>query len=307
MHVLVTGGAGFIGSHTVERLLELGATVRVLDNFTSGKSANLRGHERLEVVAGDIRDLPAVEQALDGISHLLHLAAQVSVTASVTDSIGSGQTNVAGFLNVLDSARRRKVQRFVYASSSAVYGIAPSSACTETTTPEPVSPYGLEKLINDLYAATYARLYGISSLGLRYFNVYGPRQDASSPYSGVISLFMRCLRQREPLTIFGDGGQTRDFIDVADVADVNAQALDCTIDGVCNVGTGHAVSLLELVHLMSETVGRAAQIRLLPERTGDIRHSNADNTRLRAAFNISNFTSVAAGLERLWRANQSHH
>lgn len=307
MHVLVTGGAGFIGSHTVERLLELGATVRVLDNFTSGKSANLRGHERLEVVAGDIRDLPAVEQALDGISHLLHLAAQVSVTASVTDSIGSGQTNVAGFLNVLDAARRRKVQRFVYASSSAVYGIAPSSACTETTTPEPVSPYGLEKLINDLYAATYARLYGISSLGLRYFNVYGPRQDASSPYSGVISLFMRCLRQREPLTIFGDGGQTRDFIDVADVADVNAQALDCTIDGVCNVGTGHAVSLLELVHLMSETVGRAAQIRLLPERTGDIRHSNADNTRLRAAFNISNFTSVAAGLERLWRANQSHH
>ena len=307
MHVLVTGGAGFIGSHTVERLLELGATVRVLDNFTSGKSANLRGHERLEVVAGDIRDLPAVEQALDGISHLLHLAAQVSVTASVTDSIGSGQTNVAGFLNVLDAARRRKVQRFVYASSSAVYAIAPSSACTETTTPEPVSPYGLEKLINDLYAATYARLYGISSLGLRYFNVYGPRQDASSPYSGVISLFMRCLRQREPLTIFGDGGQTRDFIDVADVADVNAQALDCTIDGVCNVGTGHAVSLLELVHLMSETVGRAAQIRLLPERTGDIRHSNADNTRLRAAFNISNFTSVAAGLERLWRANQSHH
>lgn len=307
MHVLVTGGAGFIGSHTVERLLELGASVRVLDNFSSGRAANLPSHGQLDSVAGDVRDIGAVERALEGIDHVLHLAAQVSVTASVADPVASCQTNVVGFLNVLDAARRRNVKRLVYASSSAVYGLPRSDASGETAPPGPISPYGLEKLVDDQYGGMYSRLYGVSSLGLRYFNVFGPRQDASSPYSGVISVFMHRLRQREPLTVFGDGGQTRDFVYVGDVAEINARALDSRLEGICNVGTGHAVTLLELVGLMGKTAGRPAEVIQLPERPGDIRHSRADNTRLREQFQFNDFTSVAAGLERLWREHHPQH
>lgn len=301
MHVLVTGGAGFIGSHSVERLLAQGARVRVFDNYSSGKQANLPRHAALEAWTGDVRDRDAVERALDGIDHVLHLAAQVSVTASVDNPIGSGQTNVGGFLNVLDCARRRQVRRFVYASSSAVYGIAQPGPCRESGIPAPISPYGLEKQINDLYAGMYRELYRVSTLGLRYFNVFGPRQDAASPYSGVISIFNRCLRQGEPLSIFGDGHQTRDFVYVGDVAEVNARALASDAQGVCNVGTGHAISLLELVRLMGQTAQRPAAVRHLAERAGDIRHSSADIARLRQEFDFHHFTSVATGLERLWR------
>lgn len=301
MNVLVTGGAGFIGSHSVERLLQSGAAVRVLDNFSSGARTNLPAHPRLHTVTGDIRDGAAVETALDGISHVLHLAAQVSVAASVAAPIASAQTNVAGFLNVLDAARRRNVRRFVYASSSAVYGLPAQAPTSEDAALGPLSPYGLEKSVNDLYGALYARLYGLSILGLRYFNVFGPRQDPSSPYSGVISVFVRCLRQREALTVYGDGRQTRDFVYVDDVANVNLRALEAPLEGVCNVATGHAVSLLDLIAILGKTAGFAPDIHFAEERAGDIRHSRADNTRLREAFEIQTFTSLAAGLERLWR------
>lgn len=302
VHVLITGGAGFIGSHTVERVLDLGATVRVFDNLSSGKLTNLPNRPGLQTVNEDIRDLPAVEQAFDGISHVLHLAAQVSVSASIEDPLASSGTNVGGFLNVLDTARRRDVARFVYASSSAVYGAPGADPSSETTAAKPISPYGMDKLLNDSYADLYGRLYGLSCLGLRYFNVFGTRQDASSPYSGVISIFMRSLRRREPLTIFGDGQQTRDFVYVEDVANVNALALSARLEGVCNVATGTTVSLLELTEMLGETVGRTPEIQMLAERAGDIRHSSADNARLCAAFALPGFTSVAAGLERLWRA-----
>lgn len=302
MHVLITGGAGFIGSHTVECMLDLGATVRVFDNLSSGKVTNLPKRAGLQTVTGDIRDLPAVERAFDGISHVLHLAAQVSVAASMGDPLGSSGTNVGGFLNVLDAARRRAVARFVYASSSAVYGVPGENPSSETTPPRPISPYGLDKLVNDSYADLYGKLYGLSCLGLRYFNVFGARQDASSPYSGVISIFMRSLRRHEPLTIFGDGRQTRDFVYVKDVANINALALSAGLEGVCNVATGTTVSLLELTEILGKTVGRAPEIRMLPERAGDIRHSRADNARLRAAFVLPGFTSIATGLERLWHA-----
>lgn len=301
MNVLVTGGAGFIGSHTVERLLQSGAAVRVLDNFSSGTRANLPSHPRLHTVAGDIADRAAVEAVLDGISHVLHLAAQVSVAASVAAPLASAQTNVAGFLNVLDAARRRQVRRFVYASSSAVYGVPDRAATGEDAPVAPLSPYGLEKSINDLYGAMYARLYGLSILGLRYFNVFGPRQDPSSPYSGVISVFVRCLRQRNSLTVYGDGGQTRDFVHVDDVANVNLRALEAPLEGICNVATGRAVSLLELIGILGETTGVAPHIQFAAERAGDIRHSRADNHLLRDAFGIHTFTSLAAGLDRLWR------
>jgi UDP-glucose 4-epimerase len=301
MHVLVTGGAGFIGSHTVDRLLARGATVRVLDNLTSGKRANLPMHPKLELVVGDIREPSAVEQAMDGVSHVIQLAAQVSVAASVDDPAGSAATNIGGFLNVLHSARRHAVQRFVYASSCAVYGSGAALPTGESTTPRPISPYGLDKLVDDLYAAMFRDLYGMSCLGLRYFNVFGPRQDASSPYSGVISIFMRATRAGAPLCIYGDGRQTRDFIYVQDVAAINEQALGASLEGVCNVATGRTTSLLELVDAIRALTGHAGAIQWMAERCGDIRHSGGDNTRLRAELGHDSFTAVETGLRSLWK------
>ena len=218
MHVLVTGGAGFIGSHSVDRLLESGARVRVFDNFSSGRRENLTPHPLLEIMVGDIRDRAAVADALAGITHVLHLAAQVSVATSMEAPLASADVNVGGFLNVLDAARAHRVQRMVYASSAAVYGVPARLPLHEEDPMLPLSPYGLEKSINDQYAALYREIYSQSSLGMRFFNVFGPRQDPSSPYSGVISLFVRRLREGQPLTVNGDGLQTRDFIFVGDVA-----------------------------------------------------------------------------------------
>ncbi len=310
MHVLVTGGAGFIGSHSVERLLGEGAAVRVLDNLASGKLANLPRHPRLAVQRGDIRDEAALAAAFDGVSHVLHLAAQVSVTASVAAPRESAAVNVGGFLGVLDMARRRGVERFVYASSSAVYGVPDGARSSEAAPARPISPYGLEKAVNDQYGALYAALYGMSIAGLRYFNVFGPRQDPSSPYSGVISIFVDRLRRGAPLTVHGDGGQTRDFVYVDDVARANAQALGARMGGVCNVASGRAVSLLELVEQLGRAAGRQPRLCFGPERAGDIRHSGADNARLRAELGVDSFTSLADGLARLWAAapgNGVHH
>jgi UDP-glucose 4-epimerase len=300
MQVLVTGGAGFIGSHTVERVLELGATVRVLDNLSSGKRCNLREHPKLELIVGDIRQPAAVEQAMDGVSHVIQLAAQVSVAASVDNPASSAATTVSGFLNVLDSARRHAVQRFVYASSSAVYGAVAGKPTSESALPKPISPYGLDKLVDDLYAGMFRDLFSTSCLGLRYFNVFGPRQDASSPYSGVISIFMRALRGGNPLRIYGDGRQTRDFIYVDDVARINALALDARLEGVCNVATGRSISLLELVDALTALTGCAAPIEWMTERCGDIRHSGGDNGRLRTELDYHSFTTVETGLLGLW-------
>ncbi|MDD5295841.1 MAG: NAD-dependent epimerase/dehydratase family protein [Rhodocyclaceae bacterium] len=300
MHVLVTGGAGFIGSHSVDRLLETGARVRVLDNFSSGKPENLEPHPFLEVVAGDIRDREAVAQAMSGISHVLHLAAQVSVAASMEDPLGSAEVNISGFLNVLDSARREGVRRFVYASSAAVYGMPARLHIHEEDPALPISPYGLEKSVNDQYAHLYREIYGFSCLGQRYFNVFGPRQDPSSPYSGVISIFARSLREGRPLTVHGDGLQTRDFIYVGDVAAANVLALNSEQGGVCNVATGQEVTLLQMVDDLAAVAGVQADIRFGPGRAGDIRHSSADNHRLTQDIGLKRFTSLRDGLARLW-------
>lgn len=302
MHVLVTGGAGFIGSHSVDRLLESGARVRVLDNFSSGHRENLNAHPALEIVAGDIRDRAAVDAALDGISHVLHLAAQVSVVASVEEPVDSAATNVGGFLNVLDGARRHSVTRVVYASSAAVYGVPATLPLDETSHTAPISPYGLEKSINDQYGRLYRELYGMSTLGLRYFNVFGPRQDPSSPYSGVISIFARRLGQGQGITVFGDGLQTRDFIYVGDVARANVAALQSGAAGVCNVATGRTVTLLQLVETLAAVAGVAPQVSHGESRVGDIRDSAADNARLRTELGVDAFTSLHDGLARLWAA-----
>jgi UDP-glucose 4-epimerase len=302
MHVLVTGGAGFIGSHSVDLLLASGARVRVLDNFSSGRRENLVNHTQMEIITGDIRDKVAVDAALAGITHVLHLAANVSVVTSVEQPLTSAAVNLTGFLNVLEGARQQGVQRMVYASSAAVYGVPVKLPVDEAMLVAPISPYGLEKFINDQYAALYQELYDFSAMGLRYFNVYGPRQDPSSPYSGVISIFERRLRDGKPLTIYGDGQQTRDYIYVGDVARANIAALRGVANGVCNVATGRTVTLLDMLDTLATVAGVTPVVSHGEARTGDIRHSSAVNAKLRTVLKVDGFTSLREGMQQLWTA-----
>lgn len=297
--VLITGGAGFIGSHSAEVLLAAGAHVRVLDNFSSAKRSNLPDHHGLEVIEGDIRDRDAVERAMQGVDHVLHLAAQVSVPASIADPLVSGQTNVMGFLNVLDAARRNKVARFVYASSAAVYGVPSRLPLSEDSSVAPLSPYGLEKSVDDQYAAMYHDLYGLSILGLRYFNVYGPRQDPASPYAGVISRFTEALMNDKELRVYGDGRQTRDFIFVKDIAELNRRALEHTESGVCNMATGRSVTLLELIAALAQCASRTAKVRHEPPAVGDIRDSSVSPSRMHELFGFPKMTPLSDGLRQL--------
>ncbi|RMH37573.1 MAG: NAD-dependent epimerase/dehydratase family protein [Nitrospirae bacterium] len=299
MYVLVTGGAGFIGSHTVEALLAEGATVRILDNFSTGKRANLPHHPKLDIQAGDIRDAAVVGQAMQGVTHVLHLAAQVSVHASVESPPTSCSHNVLGFVTVLHAARSHGVQRLVYASSAAVYGVPDEVPVAERAPVRPISPYGLEKSIDEHYAALFQRLFGFPSLGLRYFNVYGPRQDPCSPYAGVISKFVHCAEQHRPLTVYGDGLQTRDFVFVRDVAAINVRALHSTMTGVCNVGTGTRWCLLDLIETLSHCLGNPLRLTYAPAQAGDIPHSGARIDVMRDAFGIRHLTPLSDGLNAL--------
>lgn len=302
MPVLVTGGAGFIGSHSVEQLLEANIPVRVLDNFSTGSRQNLPSHSLLEIQEGDIRDDVTVQKAMEDMTHVLHLAAQVSVQASVDDPPGSCSTNIGGFVNVLQAARSFRVQRFVYASSAAVYGRSTQLPLSEMDMAQPCSPYGLEKYVNDQYAALFAREFGLSLLGLRYFNVYGPRQDPQSPYAGVISKYISMIEQQRPLTIFGDGAQTRDFIFVKDVAKANVEALQSKMTGVCNVATGLSVSLLHLIEVLSRCVNQRLEIVHQPAQPGDIPVSEANINQFRSLLNASDLTNVENGLQLLLEA-----
>jgi len=301
--VLVTGGAGFIGSHTVDLLLQAGLAVRVLDNLSTGRLGNISKSANVEFLHGDICDFEAVDRAMAGVTHVLHLAAQVSVAFSIENPLVSASNNITGFLNVLESAKRHGVRRFVYASSAAVYGVPVFLPLDEESPLKPLSPYGLEKLINDNYAALYGDLHGLSILGLRYFNVYGPRQDPRSSYSGVITIFNDRLHSRQPITIFGDGTQTRDFIYVADVAKSNLAALSSDFSGICNVATGHSVTLLQLVEQMSDVAGYRPEICFSPDRNGDIRNSAACNSRLKSHLGVNEFVPLRDGLAALWEAD----
>lgn len=299
MHILVTGGAGFIGSHSVEAMLAHGARVRVLDDLTSGFRANLPQHAALEFVHGDIRDTATVREAMRGIDHVLHLAAQVSVPESVKDPLHSHSINIAGFLNVMDAARLAGVKRMAYASSAAVYGVPVELPLTEASPVAPLSPYGLEKLSNDHYAKLYGELYGFNAVGMRYFNVYGPRQDPSSTYSGVISKFATWALQGEAFNMFGDGLQTRDFIYVGDIARANLAALQSDARGVINVATGRTVTLLQLADAIGAAVGRRMEIRHLAAREGDVPHSSVTPVRLRAELGVTDPVVLEDGIKRL--------
>jgi len=299
MYVLVTGGAGFIGSHSVEALLNIGARVRVLDNFSTGKRQNLPSHANLEVRTGDIQNIQDVNDAVTDVTHILHLAAQVSVQDSIIHTAKSCSVNIQGFVNVLEAARTHKIDRMVYASSAAVYGYPQQLPISEEDPVQPISPYGLEKCVNDQYAELFHSLFGCSMLGVRYFNVYGPRQDPKSPYAGVISKFIQFIEQQEPLTVFGDGSQTRDFVFVHDVAQANVQGLRSDITGVCHVATGTSRSLLDMIQTLSSCVGYELPVIHHDAQAGDIPHSAAKVEKLTQALGVQCNTRFEDGLKLL--------
>jgi UDP-glucose 4-epimerase len=301
MKVLITGGAGFIGSHLTDRLLEVGAEVRILDDLSTGKRENLPDHDALEFIEGDIRDTEMVSRCLKGVDAVVHLAAIASVQASIDDPIRTHQVNFDGTLNLLEASRRTGIKRFLYACSAAVYGDAASVPVSENVALNPLSPYAVDKLTGEYYLLHYHRKHGLAATSFRFFNIYGPRQDPSSPYSGVISIFVNCLQRDRPVTLFGDGSQTRDFVYVADLADLLARAVSGLdgVGGVFNVGTGVRYSLLQLLECLEKLSGSKIVRRHEAARLGDIQHSCADVSRLKQVFGSAPATPFDRGLKKL--------
>jgi nucleoside-diphosphate-sugar epimerase len=297
---LVTGGAGFIGSHLAEELERRGERVRVADSLITGHRRNLAHLRTIEFVEGDLADLDVARTAVDGVDYVLHQAAIPSVPRSVTDPITSNRANIDATLNVLVAARDAGVRRVVYAGSSSAYGDMPTLPKREDMPTDPLSPYALQKLVGEQYLRLFTRLYGLETVTIRYFNVFGPRQDPSSAYSGVISLFaMRMLEGRAP-TIQGDGGQTRDFTYVANVVDGVLRA--CTAPRasgeVINVAVGGRISINELCARMASVLGSTVQPEYTPPRAGDVRDSQADLTRAREILGYEPIVSFEEGLRR---------
>ena len=300
MRVLVTGGAGFIGSHLTDALCAEGATVRVLDDLSTGHRSNLAASPSAELTVGSVTDFDAVRRLAEGCEVIFHQAAIASVPRSIEDPRSSHAVNVGGTVNVLEAARQAGVRRVVFAGSAAVYGTR-EGAVTETDAPAPGSPYAVEKLASEHYMRMWPAIYGVSTVTLRYFNVFGPRQDPSSPYSGVVSIFADRLRAGQPVTIFGDGGQTRDFVAVDDVVRANLAAAKAGIDGalVANVARGQATSLNMLYLTLAGLLGGPREPRYGPTRAGDVRHSLANVDRARAALGFIAQTGIQEGLARI--------
>lgn len=307
--VLVTGGAGFIGSHLVEGLLQLGHEVRVLDNFSTGKSQNLIGlgnglwspGKDFEVIEGDIRDLETVCKAMAGMQAVFHEAALGSVPRSVADPVTTHQVNADGTLNILLAARDSHAQRVVYASSSSVYGDSQRLPKLEGEEGLPLSPYALTKQINERYGRLFMQLYGLETIGLRYFNVYGPRQDPQSEYAAVIPRFISALLGERAPVVYGSGQQSRDFTYVRDVVAANICALEApakTWGSAYNVGRGDKVSLLELLETLQDILGMKIEPRFEPPRPGDVMHSSADVTLAKTAINFQAQYDLRGGLEQ---------
>jgi nucleoside-diphosphate-sugar epimerase len=303
---LITGGCGFIGSHLAEALVAEGVDVRVLDNFSSGKPENLKGFgSGIEVIRGDIRDPVALRDAVKGVDHIFHEAALVSVSVSVEQPAENDAINIRGTLNVLQAAREANVKRVVLASSAAVYGNNPELPKRETMLPEPESPYALGKLAGEYYLKLFSRLYGVETVSLRYFNVFGPRQDGKSMYSGVISRFADDIRQGRAPTIFGDGGQTRDFVYVKDIVQANLLAMRTPSAGkgeIFNVATGRQISLLQLWETLKKITGSTLAPQFRDARAGDIRHSLADISKIQTSLGYEPEFSLEDGLRALLNA-----
>lgn len=300
MNVLITGGAGFIGSHLTQRLEGEGHRVRVLDNLSTGKRENLAG-ARAEFAQGDIREAETVDRCVRDVDAVVHLAAVASVQASIDDPLGTHATNFDGTLHLLDAAQRHGVKRFLYASSAAVYGDTERLPVDEDVALNPLSPYAADKLAGEYYLRHYVRRYGLDATAFRFFNIYGPRQDPSSPYSGVISIFVDRLARGERLTVFGDGHQTRDFVYVGDLVAILAAALARRdlAGTVMNVGTGTEQSLLDLITALEMLAQRSIEREHRPARPGDILRSRANVERLRRHFGTVPATPLAEGLRDL--------
>jgi nucleoside-diphosphate-sugar epimerase len=295
---LVTGGAGFIGSHLVDALLRRGARVRVADNFSTGRRENVPSS--VEVVEGDLAEESVARRAVDGCEFVLHQAAIPSVPRSVSDPVSSHRANVDATLNVLVAARDAGVKRLVFAGSSSVYGNAPTLPKHEDMPPSPLSPYALQKLTSEQYCRLFASLYGLETVTTRYFNVFGPRQQPGSPYSGVISLFVEALAHGRAPHVHGDGGQTRDFTYVGDVVrGVLACCEKPNVSGeVINVAAGGRVSLRELIDTLQRILGTAVLPTFGPTREGDVRDSQADIQKARRLLGFESIWSLEDGLRK---------
>jgi UDP-glucose 4-epimerase len=301
---LVTGGAGFIGSHLVEGLTARGRRVRVLDDFSTGLRANLEHiHPAPEIVSGDVADAATVERAVAGVGVVFHLAALASVQRSVEKPWDTHRVCADGTLAVLDAARRLGVRRVVYAASSSAYGIPAGDVQHEDDPLSPLSPYAAAKLAGELYAQAFATTYGLETVRLRFFNIFGPRQRADSPYSGVIALFTAALSSGRTPTVFGDGLQSRDFTFVTDVVAALVRAAEAPgVSGrVYNVGTGRAVTLLELIDALNRLLGTSLTAKHGPARAGDVRHSRADISRARKELGYEPAVPFEDGLAQTLR------
>ena len=298
-HALVTGGAGFIGSHLVDALVAGGSRVTILDNLSTGHLCNIEHHgEKVEFVEGDIRNAGILDKIIKGCDVVFHQAALVSVTQSVHDPSKSCEINELGTVRVLDAARRNGVRRVVMASSSAVYGDDPQTPKREDMRPSPLSPYAVQKLTGEYYASAFGGLYGLEVVCLRYFNVFGPRQDPSSPYSGVISIFMTKAATNTAPTIYGDGSQSRDFVHVSDVVAANLLAAthDMAAGRVFNVGIGLSITILALWRLIGELSGVDLDPVFAPPRSGDIHESLSDIGEIKKTLGYSPKLDLRQGL-----------
>jgi len=302
MRVLVTGGAGFIGSHLVRALLDRDDEVVVLDDLSTGKRENLPESQRLTLIVGDVADGDTVVRALAGCSAFAHLAAVASVERSVREPLVTHRTNLQGSIQLFEEAARQGVRRGLYASSAAVYGDSETLPLAEAAEPRPLTPYAIDKLAGEYYLAHYHRGGKLNATAFRFFNVFGPRQDPSSPYSGVISIFLDRAGRGAPITVFGDGEQSRDFVYVGDVVAALMAALELQGEAgempVYNVGRGESVTLKELLDVVGGLPGIVSPLRVnhAPPREGDIRHSLANPGRLRNALGWAPRTSLAEGL-----------
>jgi nucleoside-diphosphate-sugar epimerase len=305
MNTLVTGGAGFIGSHLVDALLAEGRTVRVLDNLATGRESNLSGAVgRVDWVHGDIRDADTVAAAMRGMDAVFHVAALPSVGGSIENPVVWNDVNIQGTLNVLVAARDAGVERFVFSSSSSVYGDTLVLPTGEDVPPNPLSPYALQKLAGEHYCRLFHTLYGLKTVALRYFNVFGPRQNPRSQYAAVVPLFVECLRAGKPMTICGDGGQTRDFTFVADIVSANLACLRAppeAFGGVFNVARGDRVSVSRLAETLMDVMGLRVNPVHVAARPGEIRDSQADPSRARLVLGWQSAVSFRAGIERMVR------
>ncbi len=297
---LVTGGAGFIGSHLVETLRARGEQVRIVDSLITGRAENVRTLSDVEFLHGDLADLEVAKTAVRGADYVLHQAAIPSVPRSVQDPITSNRANIDATLNVLVAARDAGVKRVVYAASSSAYGDAAALPKQEDMATGPLSPYALQKLVGEQYMQMFTALYGLETVSIRYFNVFGPRQDPSSPYSGVISVFVTALLENRGPTIYGDGEQTRDFTYVANVVDgvLRAAVAPGASGKVINVATGGRISLNDLFRSLARITGRTVQPQYAPGRAGDVRDSQADITRAREVLGYQPLVGLDEGLSR---------